>query len=289
MADEETTQANGSEQAPDAESRAKLMGWAPKDQWRGAPEEWIDADAFIERGESIMPILRANNRKLEDKVKTLEQQNLQTQQLLREANTTLTALKDANTEIARERARAKKTQLASAVRDAREEGNVEKETELQAELTDLTAELRQAELENGKEQVRQKPIQTQDFTQEPWFKEWHQDNPWFGQDQDRTEYAAFVAQRLARSSPELRHGAFLEKVREDVEKVLGPTQERRQSRVEGGRQQATGNGGGKSFSDLPGEAKKACERQAGRLVGKGKAFENMDTWRKHYAEQYFSE
>lgn len=31
------------------EDRARLMGWAPKDKWRGDPDRWIDAKTFNER------------------------------------------------------------------------------------------------------------------------------------------------------------------------------------------------------------------------------------------------
>lgn len=31
------------------EERAARMGWSPKEQWRGAPEKWVDAKTFVER------------------------------------------------------------------------------------------------------------------------------------------------------------------------------------------------------------------------------------------------
>lgn len=296
---EEEVQNEGGEGGDDRaalESRAKTMGWAPKDQWRGDPNEWIDADVFIERGESIMPILRANNRRLEEEVKTLRSQNIQTQQLLRETSSALEALKEANTEIARERARAKKSELASAVKEARDAGDVERETELQTELTEITTELRQADAEaregtqRRRDDTNGRQLETKDFTQEPWFKEWNTDNPWFGQDQERTEYAAFAAQQVQRSNPNLRHREFLDEVGRRVEKVFGRTGEpTRQRRVEGGRSTGGDRTSGKSFADLPADAKKACDRQAARLVGKGKAFANIEAWRKNYVEKYFSE
>jgi hypothetical protein len=80
-------------------------------------------------------------------------------------------------------------------------------------------------------------------------------------------------------------------VTEEVEKVFSPGV--KTSKVEGGsRGSGSGGGGtsgGKNYSDLPQDAKETCERQATRLVGKGRAFETAEAWRKHYAKTYFEE
>lgn len=59
---------DGTEQAqqsdPAMESRARDMGWAPKDKWRGDPEKWVDAKEFVRRGEEVLPIVTAENRRL---------------------------------------------------------------------------------------------------------------------------------------------------------------------------------------------------------------------------------
>ena len=46
---------------------------------------------------------------------------------------------------------------------------------------------------------------------------------------------------------------------------------------------------GKSYADLPPEAKAACEDQARKLVGDGRAFKDTASWRKYYAEVFFSQ
>jgi hypothetical protein len=61
---------------PDAEqaaieARAREMGWHPFAEYRGPPGKWVDAATFVERGDNILPIVRANNHRLEERVKKL--------------------------------------------------------------------------------------------------------------------------------------------------------------------------------------------------------------------------
>ena len=45
-------------------SYAQLQGWVGKKDWRGNPEEWVNAKEFASKARGINPILRANNSKL---------------------------------------------------------------------------------------------------------------------------------------------------------------------------------------------------------------------------------
>lgn len=51
-------------------ARAATMGWHSKDE--SSARSWVNARTFIERGETILPIARDNNRRLTDKVIGLE-------------------------------------------------------------------------------------------------------------------------------------------------------------------------------------------------------------------------
>lgn len=54
---------------PEVETRARDLGWHPFAEYNGPPGKWVDAKTFIERGETILPIVRAQNHRLEEKVK----------------------------------------------------------------------------------------------------------------------------------------------------------------------------------------------------------------------------
>jgi hypothetical protein len=52
----------------DVEGVARLAGWAPKDQWRGDPADWKDADAFLIDTAAINKDLRKNVKELRSTV-----------------------------------------------------------------------------------------------------------------------------------------------------------------------------------------------------------------------------
>lgn len=58
--------------AAELEAQARRMGWRPKEEYRGSGE-WVDADTFVRRGETELPILRARLRTLDGK--NVEQAN----------------------------------------------------------------------------------------------------------------------------------------------------------------------------------------------------------------------
>lgn len=66
----EQTEAEGPDPEQEAlEARARDLGWHPFAEYRGAPGKWVDAKTFIQRGEEILPIVRANNHRLEEQLK----------------------------------------------------------------------------------------------------------------------------------------------------------------------------------------------------------------------------
>src|SRR3970040_676509 len=53
--------------------KAKTLGWVPKEEYKGNPEKWRDAEEFNEFGERLNPILRENNKRLEAQLRTKEE------------------------------------------------------------------------------------------------------------------------------------------------------------------------------------------------------------------------
>ena len=52
------------------EQEARNLGWVPQEEFRGDPGKWVDAETFVERGHTIMPILKSNNKKLEEQLRS---------------------------------------------------------------------------------------------------------------------------------------------------------------------------------------------------------------------------
>lgn len=296
MADE--TQGNKGEQAaqgeqsqqpdPQVEKRAREMGWSPKDKFRGDPTNWVDAETYVKRGEEMLPIVRAENRRMAAELSAVRTE-------LAQSNENIQALMGANQAIARDRAQARKRELNSAIREARSQQNDDRADELQEELdsvNDTLKELGPAQNSNGQGNGQGRQPQQQRIPPEQLA--WQQDNPWYGTDVRKTALATGIAQEL-RADPAnqgLTGRAFLDRVSEEVDKIFDSGNSRRSapSRVEGG-SRSTGGGGGsaneKSWNDLPQDAQAACNRFEKTMVGKGKTFADQTAWRKHYITQYF--
>lgn len=274
---------------------ARQLGWVPQEEFRGDPKNWRPAKEFLARGEDILPILKANNRKLHQQLSAQNQTTTALQRQLAEQQAVIDGLKEAHAEIAKDRREAQIEELSDQIATAEEAGDRKLAARLQAKLTNLTREAEEAEEEEtGTQKTRREPTAPppQDFRQTQWWQDWQEENPWYGQDQDRTELADIVSLRL-RNNPanaQLTQKAFMDKVTTEVSRITGQNlSSSRRSRVEGGgSRNASGGGGGRSYADLPASAKAACDRLGKRLIGSGAGqFKDDKAWKAHYVKQYF--
>lgn len=294
------------------EQRAREMGWSPKEQWRGNPDHWIDASTFVQRGEQVLPILQANLRQRDAQLATLRQTSQQQAEQLRAANEAIQVLTNISTEQGRTAAKEKRRELLKQQAQARTDGNTDLEIELGEQIADVTAEIQAgqeaaaASTKSGKkpqQQQRQQPPagdsgnndSQNDPTRDPNYIAFRDANPWFGTDRRKTALATAIGEEL-RADPanaNLVGKAFFDRITAEVNKVFAPA--RPASKVEGA---ANGGGGnnageidpasGKSYADLPADAKEACLRQGKALIGEGKAFKTEAEWRKYYVSMYFN-
>src|SRR3990172_5267239 len=293
----------------DLERRAKDMGWSPKDQWRGAPERWVDAEVFVRRGEEIMPILQANSRKEQARIQKLEADNAKLQASLNAATESIQVLTSVYDKASLDTAKQKRKELLRAQAQARTDDDSDLEVELGEQIADQTAIIRDAEKEGvGQPAARQEKkaaaaaSQSTNPTSDPNFIAWNQDNPWFGTDTKKTALATEIGREI-RSNPanvHLQGRAFFDEVTKQTDAYYAQFSGGRAtgSKVEGSSGGGGGGGGGngsggstgsgKSFNDLPADAKVACERQASWVVGDKRAFKDIAAWKKHYVHMYFN-
>lgn len=266
--------------SPEIISEARSLGWAPKEEFRGDVSRWVDADVYVERGHTVMPILRQNNARL---MAELQKSN----ERLAEAVSAIEELKVTSAEITKDRVEAAKREVRAELRKAKEEGNLDREEELQDRLDDL----RTAEREAAKPQP--KAVATETPAVDPAFTEWQAtEGTWFGVDRRKTALAMAVAQDLKLDPV---HGrltglAFYKKVASEVEATLNPRPGpgEVQSKVEGSRGGAGGGGGGgsprgKTYADLDADAKAACDSQGKRFIGKP-GYKTVEDWRNYYVK-----
>lgn len=268
----------------DLEQEARTLGWVPQEEFKGNPERWVDAETFVERGKTVMPILKANNRRLEQEVERLHSETQKLQNLFAASQEAIGELQKVHSEATKAAVEKAKQNLLASLKQAKEEGDVELEVRLTDELTDLKA----AQKEAAKTPVQPAPVQQQQPALHPDFAAWQEENKWFGTDERKTMRAMGIAQEL-RADPEndgLVGRKFFERIVEVMEeRTNGP----RMSKVGGTRPTGTNNGGStdRSFNSLPPDAREACDRQGKKLVGEGRAFKDMAAWRTYYTKLYY--
>src|SRR5574337_273561 len=49
---------------------ARSMGWQPKEEFKGNPDNWTEPAEYVERGKRILPIITENNRRLKNELLT---------------------------------------------------------------------------------------------------------------------------------------------------------------------------------------------------------------------------
>jgi hypothetical protein len=223
---------------PETESRAKAMGWAPKDEWRGPEDRWVDADAFVKRGEEVMPILKAQLRKF-------EAENAEIKRTLKEFG-------EHHTKTEARMYQKAIRDIQAAQREAAEAGNLAQYDQLEQQKQ---AVVREAAQNVGKTQQKQSDI-------DPVAKEWAERNPWFNTNKEMATFASAHLSTLEALNPDSSLEANLKAVDSAVkrafpEKFTNPNRAK-PSPVEGN--PAGRRGGGKGYTDLPPEAKQACDR-----------------------------
>jgi hypothetical protein len=299
------------EVAAEIESKARTMGWMPKDQYKGNPDHWLDAKAYVKKGEEFIPFLRANNRRLEEQVQSLTSKLTDQERLLRANDAALKALQESNNETTRAAAETSREELIEGIEAARREGDVRKEEELRSKLQETNAKIKQAAKPNGDGTVHTRPDAGtappgsagggEDFTQRQEWKDFVRDNPWVKEDPVMLSAAnALMTKMIADGdiTTAMTPRERWDKVAEATKKrfgVAGNPRREAPARVEGtrgtGDGAAGGGGSGQSYEDLPQDAKTACDKQSRdpRLVGKGKKYADVAAYRQYYLKMYYGE
>ena len=280
---------------PKIEAKATSMGWVPQEKFRGDTSKWVDAQTFVERGEQFMPLLKANNRRLEEQHHATLQEVQRLQGLLESSQTAIAELKEFHDADTRRAVEASKSRLLAELKAAKKDGDTDLEVELTDQLTEVNAALAK-EVPKKKEEPATKQTESKI---DPAFTAWQsrEENSWFGKDRRKTTLAIAIAQELRQAGDRSVGEAFYEKVSAELDATLGVKKEedddgRPASKVGGSRGGSGGSGGagsGKAYKDLPADAKAICARQGANLVGEGKAFKTQAEWQTYYADLYFKE
>ena len=225
------------------ELEAARMGHIPLDQWRGDPDDWTDAEAFVKRGREIMPMLRKNNERLLSKLAEQERQQMEDRKTFEEFR------KFHEQTLEKQKADAL-AQLRAARREAIATGDGEAFDQADERIRRIES------VKEEKEVVRQPAAN-------PIFEKWMERNDWFTKDPALRAVADSLVDVIrADGVYDVGTPEFLEEVTRRV-RAVSPNKFQNPARqaaaaVESPAPRAR-KPGGKTYDDLPAEAKKVCD------------------------------
>ena len=284
MAEEEEVVELTSAAPEDVQARAKEMGWIPPERYKGDPERFVDADLFVQRGEEILPIVKARSKQLEGQVGQLTGKVAQLETIIQRNAEAMEALEEYHTAETRRKVEQVRKELKGALARASEAGDHEGVAEATDQLTQLNAKVEETEAKPPKELPPEQAVS-------PEFQQWAEGTGWFGTDRRKTALAMEIAREFRQAGDTTLGTAFLDKVAAEVEATLGTRRQPPTSdKVAGAGRPGGGRpSGGKSYNDLPPEAKQECDGFAKQLVGEGRRHKDLASWRAKYAQSYFEE
>ena len=282
------------------EAEARKMGWVPEDRF--VPKngrKWVDAATFVQRGHEVLPIVQANNRKLQDTVSQLQASLEEALKGNKELRESVGALEEFHNENLKVQVEAVRANLKEKLKDAKKDGDVDAEVEITDQLTRLNQDERAADKAAKAKADDTPPPKKDDKPQDILdhaFDAWRArpENAWFGKDTRKTALAVQIGRELGKERPELilSNGMpspeFYDTVAAEVAEYLDE-KTKAVDKVSGSRTTRSGSGGsGKTFADLPPDAKEACTKLAEKVVGPNKAHKDMKSWEAAYAKTYYA-
>jgi len=274
------------------EHEARSQGWVPKDEFKGDPGKWVDAEEFVEKARHVMPLLRKNNERLERK---LAEQGTQLANVLKELDSWREDFKNMEEfhkeDVKRQVEDARKA-LKAELKAARAEDDVDREIEAQRRLNQLDSAEAAAKTAEDDPPARKKQPDREETAPTPDLKAWMDENKWYGVDEDRSREALRVADDMAYEMrkgrlEELKGAPFFAELDRRLSKLHGSASPRGQNKVGDSKTNGAGrNGKGKGYNDLSAEAKEICDRQAERFVrkdGTGR-FKTVEDFRSYYVK-----
>lgn len=218
------------------EDTARRMGWRPQEEFRGPEDKWVDAETFVKKTETDVPVLR-------ERLRHYDRQIAEMQQAMRQ-----------QTEVMRSQAeRAKQAQLR-AIKQAQAKAISEGDSDAWRQLDNQYEQLREA-------QIPVPQYQPPPPDRDPEFQSWASQNNWYTQDPSMRAYADKIGELVKEQNPNLVGQEFLNAVTKEVKTRFADrfTPRSGAPAVEGGRSLGRGPRK-KGYSDLPNDAKQACDK-----------------------------
>lgn len=253
----------------DWETEAREMGWIPEAEFKGdkRPAKFIDAKEFVERGETVLPFVQRENRRLKEEREKKERE-------FEERIAKLDRMSQASLKVMQAR-HAQELEALKASRDAAvEKGDVTEFRRIDKQITDHEA----AKPTDVEPEVKADPVAEAQRVQ----KEWTSKNDWYGKDAVMTGYANYVSQGFLQANPNITMEENLRLTDEAMRKQFptafkGKTDANGHAPVEGLSDPKSPNSRTPLFDKLPNEAKAMAKQN----VADG-LYKSVEDWAKAY-------
>ena len=257
------------------EKEARAQGWAPKEEFRGKETDWIDADIFVQRGREINPILRKNNERLQKEIDKYKKD-------LEDLRISVDEFKKFTKEANEKKLANYETELAS-LREQKKQAISSGDGELAVQLDDQMDAVKEAKAA-AKEDAKEKPKAEATATVNPEIEAWVAENKWYSRSKAMAATTNEIAQEIRDKYPFYSEAQFLEELDKELEQTFTPEKLGRKAKAknpidagDGERTRSSGGTKGRTYNDLPADAKAACDD----FVKQG-IFKNKDEYLKEY-------
>lgn len=272
--------------SPEVQAEASKIGWQPPERFKGKPEDFVDADVYMEKAQTVLPILRESQRKLTGDIADLR---ARLESEVTKSSTLAKRLEDIDLEHS--------TRLAKEFKRAKEEAQAELEAALEAGDHKASARLTRevAALERIEDEPKKKEIKTENVPDpeverqlarmkvefESWANE--TDYPKWSP-RERAEFR-LIGEELRAEGNKNQGIAFLNDILPHMKRENVAAKE---SKVEAGKNGSGSSRGGKKsgYEALTPEERGACDADQRQFVGPGKRFAKIEDYRAHWAKVY---
>lgn len=253
----------------EAESKARSLGWRPKEEFNGEDDKFTDAKTFLDRANTNIPMLRENARKTEQRNHRLEEQIKTLTQQMQD----LTRRYDEADKRGYERA---VREIEARQRKAVADGDVEEYDNLQKQKENLSIQTTPAQ--PTQPQTKEIPLQDQIAIQV-----FEQNNPWYKQDEELNEDMNGFLMGIRAKNPNMPLSEVIERAKDKVFKAHPEKfNERKANSV-----LSSDNVGGKlSYASIPAADKANFDRELEKNIRdleiRGVAKEKIEQFKKDY-------
>jgi hypothetical protein len=176
---------------------ARRLGWKPQNEYRGPPDRWVDAHAFVETADRNPAVMWSNLQTLDKRHASLEREMRETKTKLSEAVNLVSDLTEQSRTISQRAYDRAKRDLIAEREAAVEAGDKAAFQRVDTELTDL-----EKSKPTPKQQAAQQQANGQQVPPEE-VQEWGRQNPWFYTDQALQGEANALHMTLLNTRPDL--------------------------------------------------------------------------------------